>query len=52
MGGPLADQLNSVAVDKDGSVLLTGYLDGSADFGGGPLASAGLDDVFVARYGL
>jgi hypothetical protein len=57
-GGPLwskrfgdaSDQAGqSVAVDSSGGVLLTGYLAGAADFGGGPLASAGAADVFVAK---
>jgi hypothetical protein len=39
-----------VAVDFGGNVLLTGYLQGSADFGGGPLPSAGKDDIFVAKF--
>jgi PKD repeat protein len=39
-----------VAVDGSGDVMLTGMFDGTVDFGGGPLASAGGSDVFVARY--
>lgn len=39
-----------VAVDASGNILLTGCLQGSTDFGGGPLTSAGLNDVFVARF--
>jgi hypothetical protein len=38
-----------VAVDAAGNVLLTGSFSGSIDFGGGPLTSAGLDDVFIAK---
>src|SRR5579871_1167393 len=33
----------------DGSVLLAGSFEGTIDLGGGPLRSAGGDDVFVAR---
>ncbi|HZF47198.1 MAG TPA: hypothetical protein VE093_01035 [Polyangiaceae bacterium] len=39
----------SLAVDPAGDVLLTGYFTGSVDFGGGALASAGNEDVFVAK---
>ncbi len=37
------------AVDPQDHVLITGYIEGSADFGNGPLASAGGEDVFVAK---
>ena len=40
----------SIATDTAGSVLVTGLLFGSADFGGGPLVSAGSADVFVAKF--
>lgn len=41
---------SSVAIDSSGHVLLTGYMFGSADFGGGPLVSTGAGmDVFVAK---
>ncbi|MFN8179102.1 MAG: alpha/beta fold hydrolase [bacterium] len=33
----------------DGSALVTGYFQGTVDFGGGPLTSAGGDDVFVMK---
>lgn len=41
---------NSVAVDGSGNVFVTGYFSGTADFGGGPLTSAG-GDIFVAAFG-
>jgi len=40
----------ALAVDGLGNVLLTGSMQGSVDFGGGTLTSAGLDDVFLARF--
>jgi len=39
----------AVAVDSGGNVIFTGLFQGTADFGGGPLVTAG-DDVFVAKY--
>lgn len=41
---------SSVAVDPLGSVLLAGYFEGTVDFGGGPLISAGNGDVFLAKF--
>lgn len=40
----------SVAADEDGNVLLTGFIFGTANFGGGPLESEGFDDVFLAKF--
>jgi hypothetical protein len=44
------DQGNGIAVDASGNVLVTGFFDGTVDFGGGPLASAGSYDIFVAKF--
>jgi hypothetical protein len=38
-----------VAVDSSDSVLVLGHFDGYADFGGGPVMSAGLHDIVVAK---
>jgi len=49
--GDAADQYPAdVAFDADGRVLVIGHYAGSIDFGGGPLDSAGFEDVFVARF--
>jgi hypothetical protein len=40
----------AIAIDAGGSAVVAGKLQGSVDFGGGPLQSAGLDDVFLARF--
>ncbi len=42
---------NGVACDPSGNVLVTGQFGGTVDFGGGPLTSAGLDDIFIASFG-
>jgi hypothetical protein len=49
-GGVAYDAGHSVASDAEGNVVLTGFFEGSADFGGGALTSAGKSDVFVARF--
>src|SRR5262249_40889424 len=39
-----------IAVDSSGNVAVTGYFQGTIDFGGGSLVSQGGDDIFVAKY--
>lgn len=39
----------TLTTDPAGDVLLTGYIQGTANFGGGPLMSAGGADAFVAK---
>lgn len=41
---------NAVAVDAAGAVVVTGSFMETADFGGGMHKSAGLQDVFIAKY--
>ena len=48
-GGISQEQGNGVAADSDGNVVLTGAFHGTVDFGGGPLTSAGSDDIFVVK---
>src|SRR5262249_45698011 len=38
-----------MAVDAAGDVAVTGAYDGTIDFGGGPLASAGSSDIYLAK---
>ena len=40
-----------VAADASGNMIVTGIFNGAVDFGGGPLTSAGSDDIFVAKFG-
>jgi hypothetical protein len=50
IGGADVDLGSDVAVDGAGNVVVTGQFRGTADFGGGPLTSAGNHDIFVAKY--
>jgi hypothetical protein len=50
LGGTLEDYGTSVAIDAADNLTLAGYFDGTTNVGGGPLVSAGTEDVFLARY--
>ncbi|WP_437678363.1 nucleotide-binding protein [Sorangium sp. So ce131] len=50
-GGPGDDYANAVAADAQGNLLVAGHFSGTVDLGGGPLESAGLTDVFLAKLG-
>jgi hypothetical protein len=41
----------SMQTDSSGAVFVTGYFQGSIDFGGGSLTSAGGYNMFVVKYG-
>lgn len=49
-GGNLADSATDLAIRGPGDLALTGYFEGTADFGGGIVTSAGQTDLFVAVY--
>jgi hypothetical protein len=49
-GGSDVDVASALAVDSAGDVIVTGYFSGTASFGGPALTSAGLYDVFLAKY--
>lgn len=48
-GGTLTDSAQSIALINGVNPIVTGYFNGSVNFGGGPLVSAGSNDVFVMR---
>jgi hypothetical protein len=50
LGGAGNQGAIAVAVDAFGSPAIAGPLNGSTDFGGGTLTSAGSVDIFVAKY--
>lgn len=43
------EQASSVAVDPQGNIIVAGYFDGTVNFGGGALNTAGNLDIFVAK---
>ncbi|MFT3774684.1 MAG: MopE-related protein [Minicystis sp.] len=48
--GDSANQIGKhLAVDPSGNVIIIGSFAGTIDFGGGPLTSQGLNDIFVAK---
>lgn len=48
-GNSSSQVANGIAVDEEGSILVTGAFQGAIDFGGGPLMSAGSDDIFTVK---
>ncbi len=44
------DYGTAITTDPANNVLVTGRFEGSIDFGGGPLTSGGLLDVFLAKF--
>jgi hypothetical protein len=48
-GDVSSQTLKGLTFDPQGNLWLTGILVGSADFGGGPVTSAGGEDMFVAE---
>jgi len=49
--GDAADQFpRCLTVDSQGNSILAGSFEGSIDLGGGPLISAGLSDIFIAKF--
>ena len=50
-GGVDVDQVNGLGVDLI-DVYVSGSFAGSADFGGGAIASAGYSDIYIAKYDL
>jgi len=49
-GDPGSQVANAAAVDGWGNVVVVGYFYGSVDFGGGVLASAGTEDIYIVKF--
>ncbi len=50
LGSTGADECEGLALDSSANVVITGYFNGTVDFGGGPIMSAGNQDIFLAKY--
>jgi hypothetical protein len=50
VGGTGSDKAPALAIDPVGNVVMAGSFQGTVDFGGGALTSAGGNDVFIAKY--
>ena len=49
-GGVGTDAGYAMALDGSGNAFVTGVFGSTVDFGGGPLVSAGSDEIFMAKY--
>jgi hypothetical protein len=49
-GGSATDISQGVHIDAARNVFVTGYFNGTVDFGGGNLVSQGSSDLFLAKY--
>jgi hypothetical protein len=47
-GGPGTDEIHDLRLQQNGDIVLLGAISDSVDFGGGPLVSAGVRDIFLA----
>jgi peptidoglycan hydrolase-like protein with peptidoglycan-binding domain len=48
-GGSAFDVGHDIAVDSSGNSYITGYFEGTVDFGGGNATSAGAADIFILK---
>src|SRR6186997_597261 len=49
-GGTANEQGESLDIDTQGNIYVTGMFSGTANFGGANLVSAGSNDIFLAKY--
>ena len=49
-GDALPQECYDVATDASGNIFITGTFSGTVDFGGGVLSSAGVSDIYVAKF--
>jgi len=48
-GGTSSDYAYGITVDSSGNSYITGFFNGTVDFGGGDITSAGSSDIFVLK---
>jgi hypothetical protein len=39
-----------VVTDASGNIIITGYFEGTVNFGGSTLMSEGQEDIFIAKF--
>jgi hypothetical protein len=44
------DAARAIAIDPSGNIIAAGAIQGTVDFGGGPLTSAGAEDAYVVQF--
>ncbi|MBI4703542.1 MAG: hypothetical protein HY744_20720 [Deltaproteobacteria bacterium] len=49
-GAGADDYFYQITIDSQDNVIATGYFQGTVNFGGGPLTSAGVHDIAVAKF--
>src|SRR5688572_12782649 len=49
-GGANTESINDIAVDAAGNIHIVGQFNGTVNLGGANLVTAGLDDIFIAKY--
>jgi len=49
-GGIGRDEAYSVATDQDDNIIVTGFINGTAEFDGAEASSTGGADIFIAKY--
>ena len=50
VGGPGNDYGNSVVLDRNSSIIVTGYFEQEVSFGNNVLTSLGSSDIFIVKY--
>lgn len=50
LGGPKAERAYSVTVDRNDNIFIAGSFDGTVNFGGSDLVTAGADDMWIGKF--
>ena len=50
LGNSSSDEANSICTDPEGNVYVTGFFQGTLNFGRGNMTNKGYEDVFIVKY--